>query len=114
MSPYSEKSKLWREQNKELIAQWKKKYEELLDRRRFEWWNQEKFDGEIGSALPNVELQDIWFFVTSYAASHPSSHLGFFYAMAAEEIKTYGTIELSRLRRIQKSIQTTRRKKYGK
>src|SRR3989338_4757112 len=112
MSPHSEKSKKWREDNKENILRWKRKFDELLNQRVHEWWNEEKLEMEIGSALEDQELTDIWFFATSYVARYPRSNLSHFFSKAIEEIKFFGNLEPSRKRHLLKSIKTTRRKMH--
>ena len=114
MSPYSETSKLWRERNKALIALWKRKFQDLLERRRIESWDTEKFEMEIGNALGDQELKDVWFFVTSYVARYPASKLSKFFSEVIDEIKDFGTMEPLRLKRVLKSVETTRRKMDGR
>lgn len=114
MAPHSDRNKKWREQNKEVISHWKKKFDELLDRRSHEWWDEDKFEMEIGNALQDQDLRDIWFFVTSYVSRYPRSNLSQFFSKAIEEIKTFGTIEPYKKRHLVKSIETTRRKMSGK
>lgn len=116
MAPYSDKSKKWRENNQEIIQQWRKKFDELLNRRAYEGWDAEKFEMEIGSSLPDQDLRDIWFFITSYVARsspYSKSPLVKFYKDAINEIRDFGTIESSRKRVLLKSIETTRRKMRG-
>ena len=117
MTPHSEKSKKWREDNKELILKWKKKFEELLNRRTQEWWNAERFEMEIGSSLEDQDLRDAWFFITFYVASsspYSTSQLVKFYKDAINEIRDFGTLEPSRKRKLLRSVVTTRRKMHGK
>lgn len=117
MTPYSDKSKKWRELNKDSILQWKKKFDELLNRRAYEGWDAEKFEMEIGSSLSDQDLMDIWFFITSYVARsspYSKSPLVKFYKDAINEIRDFGTVEPSRKRILLKSVETTRRKMSGK
>ena len=108
--PHSNKSKNWRENNQNIILKWKKKFNELLDRRAHEWWDEEKFQMEIGNALEDQALKDIWFFAIFYISRYPRSSLSQFFSKAVEEIKNFGTLEPSRKNHLLKSTQTTRRK----
>lgn len=114
MAPYSEASKLWRERNKDLIALWKRKFQDLLERRRIESWDTEKFEMEIGNALEDQKIKDIWFFVTFYVVRYPRSNLSKFFSEVVDEIKDFGTMEPLRLKRVLKSVETTRRKMDGR
>ena len=116
MSPYSEKSKKWREHNKTNIELWKKKFDELLNRRTQEWWNAERFEMEMGSAIEDSDLRDAWFFITAYVARsspYSKSPLVKFYKDAINEIRDFGTIETSRKNRLLRSVVTTRKKMHG-
>lgn len=117
MAPHSDKSKQWREKNKELVLKWKRKFDELLNRRAQEWWNAERLEMEIGSSLEDQDLRDAWFFITSYVARsspYSKSPLVKFYKDAINEIRDFGTMEPSRKRKFLKSIATTRRKTHGR
>ena len=109
MSPYSKTSIDWREQNKEAVEQWKKKYQEIIAQSRQEWWSTEQLETEIGASLGDQELRDIWFFARWYIGSHRSP-LANFFGETMKELKNFGTLEPARKRRIMKSIATTRRK----
>lgn len=69
---------------------------------------------EIGNALEDQELKDIWFFVTSYVGRYPRSNLSKFFSEVIDEIKDFGTMEPLRLKRVLKSVETTRRKMDGR
>lgn len=114
---FSDKSKQWREENRDVVLRWKKKFEELLSRRAQEWWDTEKFEMEIGAALEDQQLRDIWYFITSYVSrSSPTSKspLVKYYKDAINEIRDFGTMEPVRKKKLSKSVETTRRKMHGK
>lgn len=113
MAPYSEKSKQWREKNKESIADWRKTIEDLRNLANLENWSYERLDMEIAQRL-DTDLRKIWDFSLMYSLKYKKSNLGKFFGSALTEIRDYGTIELSRKKRLLAASETTRRKMHGK
>lgn len=113
MAPYSEKSKQWREKNKEPIEKWQETVADLRNLANLENWTYERLETEIAQLLDS-DLRKIWDFASMYASRYRKSNLGEFFSYVVTEVIDYGTIEPSRKESIRKAIETTRRKMYGK
>ena len=104
-----ERNKWWREQNKEFIAQWRKKMDELRAWGYSENWHEERMEMEIAQLL-DKELRNIWDFGLLYIYRTKSGSLREAFVDAIREIREYGTIEPYWKNHLLKSIETTRRK----
>ena len=113
MTPYSYRSKSWREQSKESITAWQKQITDLRNLSNLENWTSERFEIEIAQRL-DADLRKIWDFGSKYSRRYRKSQLGQAFKKALVEIIDYGTIEPSRKRGLLKAIETTRRKMHGK
>lgn len=109
MSPYSERSKQWREKNKEFIVEWQKKVDDLRNLGNLENWTYERLEIEIAQQLPS-NLRKIYDFALSYIRRYKTGRFREYMAETAKEILDHGTIEPSRLDRLKKSIETAVRR----
>ena len=112
MSPYSERSKQWRQLNKSSIVEWQNKIADLRNLGNLENWTYERLEIEIAQRLPSG-LRKIYDFALSYIRKYKRGNFREYIAGVAKEILDYGTIEPERLIRIQKAIQTTIRRMHG-
>ena len=104
-----ERNKWWREQNKESIAQWRKKMDELRGWGYAENWNYERLEIETAQLL-DQNLRVIWDFASYYRSRTKSGTLRKTFLDALHEINEYGTIEPQWKRELIKAIETTRKK----
>ena len=113
MAPYSDGSKLWRQQNKDSVQKWQTEMNDLRNLANLENWTHERLDIEVAQRL-DTDLRKIWEFCYRYTARYRGSNLAKFFGEALAEIREYGTLEPSRKRRLLKAIETTGRKMHGK
>jgi len=104
-----EKSKAWREKNKDAIVQWRKKMEELRNQSSAENWHYERMEMEVAQLL-DKELREIWDFGIYYTGRTKSGSLRQAFVDALYEIREYGTLEPQWKRQLLGAIQTTKRK----
>lgn len=109
MAPYSDKSKRWREKNKENVKTWRELVGELRNLANLENWSYEKLEIEIAQKL-HPKLREIFDFASSYAREHKSGKFRKLMADVDAEIIEFGTVEPSRFYSIKKAIEGAKRR----
>jgi hypothetical protein len=104
-----EKSRTWREKNKDAVILWRRKMEELRNLSIAENWHYERMEMEVAQLL-DKELREIWDFGTYYTGRIKSGSLRQAFVDALYEIREYGTLEPQWKRQLLGAIQTTKRK----
>lgn len=109
MAPYSDKSKKWRENNKEVVNKWRVQVDELRNLANLENWSYERLEIEIAQKL-HPKLREIYDFASSYARRYKSGKFRKMMAEAAAEIAEFSTIEPSRFYTLKRAIKGAQRR----
>ena len=99
----TQKTKVWREKNKDSIQLWRKKMDELIARSYGENWSHERYEMEVMQHIENQKMREVFLFAKNYIARYKTGKFRSLMAETYQEIIDYGVIEPSRLNFLKKT-----------